>query len=100
MAVEFKEIRMDFEYMDELHHAYGELAQALESARLGVLEIVRLLEDGALLGLAGERFSAGCKGMAKQMLALAEKTRQQAEDIEWARADMEMADEEAGEFYR
>jgi hypothetical protein len=50
MVVEFKEIRMDFEYMDDLHRAYGEAAQALESARLGVLQIVQLLEDGALLG--------------------------------------------------
>lgn len=100
MVVEHKEIRMDFEYMDELHRAYGELAKALESARRGVLEIVQLLEDGALLGLAGNRFSAGCKHMAKQMLTLEEKTKQQAEDIEWARAKMETADEEAGEFYR
>jgi uncharacterized protein YukE len=100
MVVEFKEIRMDFEYMDDLHRAYNELAQALESARLGVLQIVQLLEDGALLGLAGDRFSAGCKDMAKQMLTLQEMTQDQAEDILSARAEMEMADEEAGEFYR
>jgi len=100
MVVEFEEIRMDFEYMDELHQAYSELAKTLESARRGVLEIVRLLEDGALLGLAGDRFSAGCKAMAKQMLVLEETTRDQARHILSAKEDMAKADKEAGEFYK
>ncbi|MGD2145110.1 MAG: hypothetical protein PVH41_00275 [Anaerolineae bacterium] len=93
-------IRMDMEFMDELHGAYTGAADALGPAKSEVFSIAQQLEDGALLGSAGEKFTQGCRAMARAMESLAEKHAELAKDILYAKRAMEEADKEAGEFYQ
>lgn len=93
-------IRMNFEYMDELRQAYGELAEALDSASMLMLSIDTLLHDGALLGSTGDRLSEGFLALSGSMKRIAERHREQAEDILHAKDAMERSDTEAGQFYQ
>lgn len=86
-------IRMNFDLMDEMARAFGEGAQVLEEVFAEVNAIASMLEDGALLGQAGEAFSAGCRGpLAGSISQLKNKFEELKTDIETAKQEMLAAD--------
>jgi len=93
-------IRMDFAYMDELSQAYGDAAQALESARTEMQSIVKLIEDGTLIGAAGEALSQSFQEMSGAMQRLGDKAAELKQDILEAKQYMERSDKDAGQFYQ
>jgi WXG100 family type VII secretion target len=91
---------MDFAYMDELSQAYGDAAQALESARTEMQSIVKLIEDGTLIGAAGEALSQSFQEMSGAMQRLGDKAAELKQDILEAKQYMERSDKDAGQFYQ
>ena len=93
-------IRMDFAYMDELSQAYGDAAQALESAQTEIQSIVKLVDDGALQGAAGDALSQSFQEMSKAIQRLGDKAGELKKDILDAKQYMERSDKDAGQFYQ
>jgi uncharacterized protein YukE len=71
--------------MEEMKSAYGEAASELQDAQEQMKKVADMLENGALLGDAGELFADAIKGtLVKKMKALEDKMRELEQDIKGA----------------
>jgi uncharacterized protein YukE len=69
-----EQIKMNFAMMEEMAEAFDIEAQTLEAITADVNDIASMLEDGALIGQAGEALSTACRGpLAGSLTRLQEK---------------------------
>lgn len=93
-------IKMNFAMMDDMAIAFKDGSQVLENVLSEVNQIVSILEDGALLGEAGDQFASACRGpLASSVNRLKDKFEELQSDVIAAKEEMEAADREAGGLY-
>ena len=94
------EIRMDYGLMDDMARTFGESAQTLETVAKEVGSIAQELQDGGLLGQAGEAFvDALTNRMAPAILRLQDKLVELRQDVAAAKQDMVDADRTSAGYY-
>ena len=93
-------IKMDYGLMDDMARAFGESAETLEAVAKQVGSIAQELEDGGLLGQAGETFvDALTSRLAPSIVRLQEKLVELRQDIVAAKQDMVDADRTSVGYY-
>jgi WXG100 family type VII secretion target len=94
------QIKMNFGMMEDMARVFAEGAQTLESVGTEVGNIAKALQDGALLGDAGEAFADACSGpLASSVDRIREKLLELKGDIEGAAQDMQDADSTTVGYY-
>ena len=95
-----EQIKMDYALMDDMARVFGEGAQTLESVGKQVGSIAQELQDGGLLGQAGEAFvDALSTRLAPAIARLQDKLTELKQDIVAAKQDMADADSTAVGYY-
>ena len=93
-------IKMDYGLMDDMARVFGESAQTLESVGKQVGSIAQELQDGGLLGQAGDAFvDALSSRLAPSIARLQDKLTELRQDIVAAKQDMADADSTAAGHY-
>lgn len=96
-----EQIKTNFVMMEEMAEAFDIEAQTLEAITADVNDIASLLEDGALIGQAGEALSTACQGpLVGSITRLREKFLELKKDINDAREAMQLADTIVSGYYR
>jgi WXG100 family type VII secretion target len=95
-----EQIRMNFGMMEEMAQAFGDGAQTLESTLSEVNNIAKMLEDGGLLGEAGDAFASACRGSLAGSISRLQKTfEDMRNDVIAAKEEMESADSSSKGYY-
>lgn len=90
-------IEFDKAKMEAMARAFGDSAGVLEDIAGEVASIAAMLSDGALIGDAGEAFSAACREpLNKAISGLKEKFIEVQDDILRVIEDVERQDEAVG----
>jgi WXG100 family type VII secretion target len=93
-------IKMDYGLMDEMARGFDESTQTLEAVQKQVSSIAQELQDGGLLGQAGEAFvDALSTRLAPAIARLEEKFTELRQDIVAAKQDMADADSTSVSYY-
>ena len=79
MAVD---VRMNYEQMEAMEKAFAATARTLAEIRKNSLDIAQAMEDGALLGQAGDTFRNGIRqNLSGRLKALESKMTEMSSDI-------------------
>ena len=93
-------IKMDYGLMDDMAQAFDESAQTMEDVQKQVSSIAQELQDGGLLGQAGEAFAdALSTRLAPAIARLQDKFTELRQDIVAAKQDMVDADRTSVGYY-
>ena len=93
-------IKMDYGLMDDMARVFGESAETLEAVAKQVGSIAQEMQDGGLLGQAGEAFVDALTGrLAPSIVRLQEKLVELRQDIVAAKQDMVDADRTTVGYY-
>ena len=93
-------IKMDYGLMDDMARAFDESARTLEGVQKQVSGIAQELQDGGLLGQAGEAFTdALSTRLAPAIARLQDKLTELRQDIVAAKQDMVDADRTTVGYY-
>ena len=93
-------IKMDYDLMDDMARVFGESAETLESVAKQVGSIAQELQDGGLLGQAGEAFvDALTSRLAPAIVRLQDKLVELKQDVTGAAQDMMDADRTSVGYY-
>jgi WXG100 family type VII secretion target len=91
---------MDYGLMDDMARVFGESAQTLETVAKQVGNIAQELQDGGLVGQAGDAFvDALSTKLAPSIARLQDKLTELRQDIEAAKQDMVDADSTTVSYY-
>ena len=95
------EIKMNYAMMDEMASAFTKGAGELDSMITEVNQIASILEDGALIGDAGDAFSRACReALGKSVANLKREFQDLERDIRNAVDEMQKADQSARGYYQ
>jgi uncharacterized protein YukE len=90
------EIKLDYPLMDEMKKTFAEGRGTLDEVMQALGGIADRMEEGALLGDAGEAFSNAVRGtLVDQVQKIWDKFEQLEGDIDFAVAQMRAAEEKA-----
>lgn len=93
-------IKMNFDMMEEMAQAFGDGAQTLESTLSEINSIAGMLEDGGLLGEAGDAFASACRGpLAGSISRLKDTFDEMRSDVIAAADEMRSADSSSKGYY-
>ena len=95
-----EQIKMNFAMMEDMAQAFGDGAQTLETTLSEINNIAGMLEDGGLLGEAGDAFASACRGsLAGSVSRLKDTFDEMRNDIIAAKEEMESADSSSKGYY-
>jgi WXG100 family type VII secretion target len=93
-------IKMDYDLMEDMARVFDESAKTMEDVQQQVSSIAQELQDGGLLGQAGEAFAdALSTRLAPAIARLEEKFTELKTDVKAAEQDMRDADSTAVRYY-
>jgi len=93
-------IKMDYDLMDDMARVFGESAETLESVAKQVGSIAQELQDGGLLGQAGEAFVDALNSrLTPAIVRLQDKLVELRQDVVAAKQDMVDADRTSVGYY-
>lgn len=94
------EIKLDYGLADEMIATFKQAEQQLNDTLSEVQAIAITLEDGALLGRAGEAFTDGIRGKLSPAIArLSKKMEEMAKDVEHYKRLMQGTDRSAARTF-
>jgi uncharacterized protein YukE len=95
-----EQIKMNFDMMEDMAQAFSQGARALSEVTKEVVSIAAMLDDGTLVGAAGERLSEGLRGpLARSIGRLEDKFQELVGDLHQAMAEMRQAEASAKGLY-
>lgn len=79
------DVRMNYGSMDEMKKAFHQAHEQLETTRAEMEKVAKLMEDGALVGQAGDAFKNAIRStLMKRIQVIAAKMREMEGDIQGA----------------
>ena len=95
------QIKMNYPMMEDMAHAFSNGAEVLEMALSEVIKIASSLEDGGLVGDAGDTLGEACRGpLANAIVGLKEKLEEMQSDVIAAKEAMQTSDTTSKSFYQ
>ncbi len=93
-------IKMDYGQMEEMAQAFAQGAQQLESTISEMNSIAQTLENGGLIGDAGDAFTDGIRStLIPAIQRLMDKFTELQGDVMGAMQDMQEADQDSSRMY-
>lgn len=94
-------IKMDYAMMEEMSSAFQMSADQLGESLTEVSKIMGLLEEGALLGVAGESFVESCGGtLTSALTTIQNKMDEMKKEIDAAMSEQRSTSGEVSGYYR
>ncbi len=79
------DVRMNYESMERMQKAFHQAHQQVDQSMAEMDKVAKILEDGALLGMAGDAMrDAICSKLLKRMKVIGEKMKELEGDIHGA----------------
>ncbi len=79
------DVRMNYDSMEQMKNAFGQAHQQMEQTIVEMEKIAKTLEDGTLLGLAGDAFRDAIRSkLNKRLKVLSDKMKEMEGDIQGA----------------
>lgn len=94
-------IKMDYAMMEEMASAFQASSDQLGESLTQVKNIAGLLEEGALLGVAGQAFSESCTGtLTSALTTIQAKMDEMKQDIETSMSAQRSTSSTVSGYYR